>query len=48
MTVRGDVALDTCSGQLCKTWEWVSPDKHIQNSYQGLSLCSDLAKQAEP
>jgi hypothetical protein len=48
LTVRGDVALDTCTGQLCKTWEWVSTDTHVQNSYQSLSLCSELAKQPEP
>jgi hypothetical protein len=48
ISVRGDVALDTCSGQLCKTWEWVSQDKHVQNSYQSLALCADLAKLSEP
>jgi len=48
MTVRGDVALDTCSGHLCKTWEWISPVKQVQNSYQSLPLCSDLAKEPEP
>jgi hypothetical protein len=48
LTVRGDVALDTCTGQLCKTWEWVSSLKNVQNSYQALSLCSELAKQSEP
>jgi hypothetical protein len=48
ITVRGDVALDTCSGHLCKTWEWESSLKQVQNSYQALPLCSDLAKDPEP
>jgi hypothetical protein len=48
LTVRGDVALDTCTGQLCKTWEWVSQVKQVQNSYQSLPLCSNLAKEPEP
>ena len=48
VTVRGDVALDTCTGELCKTWEWVSTVKQVQNSYQSLPLCSDLAKESEP
>jgi len=45
---KGDVALDTCTGQLCKTWDWVSTVKSMQNGYQQLPLCSTLAEQPQP
>jgi hypothetical protein len=43
ISLRADIALDTCSGKLCKTWSWVSK---IPNSayatYEDLPVCSEL------
>jgi hypothetical protein len=43
--LRGDLALDTCTGQLCKTWKWTARSfaggAHAQ--YEGIPLCSLLA-----
>jgi hypothetical protein len=46
--VRGDVAFDTCSGQLCRTWDWFNSNKHIENGYGSLPLCSVLAANPVP
>lgn len=46
--VRGDVAFDTCTGKLCKTWDWVSTNKGIQGGYGSLPFCSDLAANSAP
>lgn len=39
---RVDVALDTKTGQLCKTWEWQSTNRQNPDSYENLPLCVDL------
>ena len=43
--LRGDLALDTCTGQLCKTWKWsaqsVAGAAHAQ--YDSVPLCRLLA-----
>jgi hypothetical protein len=39
-SIRGNVALDGCTGRLCKTWSWEMKVGH--SPYQDLPLCSDL------
>ncbi len=43
VTMRADIALDSCTGQLCRTWNW-SP--RVANNpwgvYADLPLCLDL------
>jgi hypothetical protein len=43
--LRGDLALDTCTGQLCKTWNWTAHSAvgaaHVP--YEGIPLCRILA-----
>jgi hypothetical protein len=43
--LRGDVALDTCTGQLCKTWQWTaqSATGAARMRYEGLPLRQLLA-----
>jgi hypothetical protein len=44
VAMRADIALDTCTGQLCRTWPW---EAKAQGSpwaiYQSLPLCSNLS-----
>jgi hypothetical protein len=43
ITMRADIALASCTGQLCRTWNWSS--KNPSNAwavYQDLPLCSSL------
>jgi hypothetical protein len=44
--MRADIALDTCTGQVCRTWSW-SPKRPgtAWDTYQFEPLCSELAKQ---
>jgi len=38
-----NIALDTCTGQLCRTWDWQLIDpKGPGSGYQDLPLCSSL------
>lgn len=41
---RVDVALDTQTGQLCKTWVWVSKDRRSPDPYEDLPTCDSLYK----
>jgi hypothetical protein len=42
--LRADIALDSCSGRLCKTWAWVAKDtKSVWATYQELPVCSELS-----
>ena len=44
--MRADIALDTCTGQLCRTWDWsVKSQNSAWVTYQSLPLCSDLPNQ---
>lgn len=44
--LRADIAMDSCTGKLCKTWAWVAKDAKNTNSiwatYQELPVCSEL------
>lgn len=41
--LRADIALDSCSGKLCKTWSWVSTNKNsVSANYEDLPVCSEL------
>jgi hypothetical protein len=42
---RVDVALDTKTGQLCKTWQWISTNRQNPDSYEDLPLCIALYNQ---
>jgi hypothetical protein len=39
---EGDVALDTKTGQLCRTWEWQSKNRTEVNARENLPLCLSL------
>lgn len=39
---RVDVALDTQTGQLCKTWEWQSTNRNSPDPYENLPTCAFL------
>jgi len=39
---RVDVALDTQTGQLCKTWEWQSTNRNTPDPYENLPTCAFL------
>jgi hypothetical protein len=43
--LKGDLALDSNTGQLCKTWKWSSqtPPGAAHARYEGIPLCSSLA-----
>lgn len=45
---RVDVALDTQTGQLCRTWYWQSTDRAHPDSYEDLPVCVDLYQQYPP
>ena len=41
--LRADIALDSCSGKLCKTWSWeAKPGTNPWQEYNDLPICSDL------
>lgn len=41
---RVDVALDTQTGQLCKTWSWLSTNRNNPDPYEELPTCEVLYK----
>lgn len=41
---RVDVALDTQTGQLCKTWPWQSTNRNSVDPYETLPTCDVLHK----
>ena len=41
---RVDVALDSQTGQLCKTWEWQSTNRNTPDPYETLPTCDLLYK----
>jgi hypothetical protein len=45
LALRADIALDTCTGQLCRTWPWAAKTTNAWSTYQDLPLCSDLPNQ---
>jgi hypothetical protein len=41
--LNGSMALDSCTGQLCKTWAWVAVSpKSSAKQFEALSLCAEL------
>ena len=45
---RVDVALDTQTGQLCRTWYWQSTDRKHPDAYEDLPVCINLYQQFPP
>jgi hypothetical protein len=45
---RVDVALDTQTGQLCRTWIWQSTDRVHPDAYENLPVCISLYLQYPP
>src|SRR5215469_10009797 len=45
---RVDVALDTQTGQLCKTWGWASTNRNNPDPYENLPTCESLYKNFPP
>ena len=45
---RVDVALDTQTGQLCKTWQWESTNRKSPDPYENLPTCESLYKNFPP
>jgi hypothetical protein len=46
VAMRADIALDTCTGELCRTWNWAPKGPGTAwGIYADLSLCSDLPNQ---
>jgi hypothetical protein len=44
--LRNDIALDSCTGQICRTWDWSAKGgNNAWVSYQNAPLCKDLAAQ---
>lgn len=46
MNLRADIALDSCTGQLCRTWPWEvksSAGNSPWKTYEDAPLCRDLA-----
>jgi hypothetical protein len=46
MNLRADIALDSCTGQVCRTWDWApkGTSETAWTTYESRPLCSDLAK----
>lgn len=43
ITLRADIALDTCTGNLCRTWNWTAKQSGtVWSTYEDLPLCSSL------
>jgi hypothetical protein len=42
---RADIAPDTCTGQLCRTWPWAPKTTNAWSAYQDLPLSSELPNQ---
>ena len=44
MNMRADIALDSCTGQICRTWSWEVKDgvRSAWSTYQQAPLCKDL------
>ncbi len=45
MNMRADIALDSCTGQICKTWNWEvkSGVNSPWKTYENAPLCKDVA-----
>jgi hypothetical protein len=47
MNLRADIALDSCTGQVCRTWDWapkITSGESAWSTYESRPLCSDLLK----
>ena len=43
ISLRSDLALDSCTGQLCRTWDWHAVTKNsIWSTYEDLPTCASL------
>ncbi len=44
MNLRADIALDSCTGQICRTWPWVIKQgvTSAWSIYKDAPLCKDL------
>jgi len=45
LALRADIALDTCTGNLCRTWPCEAKTTNAWSTYQDLPLCSELPNQ---
>lgn len=46
MNLRADIAMDSCTGQICRTWSWEvkgANPKSPWQTYADAPLCRDLA-----
>ncbi len=46
INLRADIALDSCTGQVCRTHDWFFQGQHTKtawDTYAGAPLCSELA-----
>jgi hypothetical protein len=43
ISLRADIALDSCTGQICRTWSWHALQKNsVWATYEDAPLCSEL------